>query len=115
MDASVANRMQVKRSARTSQPVRCNLRSTASVTSQYRAFDRTRHPPVWQLPDRGIPMRHLEDDNWLTEELAAASPSAVGSARDDCHFGFANGLCLSIVDAVNFSSHGRHYPSARNA
>ena len=67
-------------------------------------------------------MRHLEDDNRLTEGLAAASPgraqarpSAVGSARDDSHFGFANGLCLSIVDAVNFSSHGRHYPSARNA
>src|SRR5439155_14485064 len=103
------------------QAIRAHVATGLLQFAQHRichiAISRVRsHPssPVWQLPDRGIPMRHLEDDNWLTEELAAASPSAVGSARDDCHFGFANGLCLSIVDAVNFSSHGRHYPSARN-
>src|SRR6478672_5486875 len=55
MDASVANRMRVKRSVRTSQPVRCNLRRSASVTLQYRAFNCTRHPER----SRGIPWRDL--------------------------------------------------------
>src|SRR5438874_4473175 len=58
MDASVANRMRVKRSVRTSQPVRCNLRRSTSVTLQYRAFNCTRHPER----SRGIPWRDLYDN-----------------------------------------------------
>src|SRR5437773_285802 len=124
MDASVPNRMRVKRSARTSQPVCCTLCRATSVTLQYRAFDCPRHPRVRQLPDRGIPMRNLEDDDRLTEGHASACPGRAEARPSVIRTVWHDGrifltLCkraLSFnIDAVNFSLHGRDDPSTRNA
>src|SRR5207237_3413798 len=116
MDASVANRMLVKRSVRTSQPVRCNLRRSASVTLQYRAFNCTRHPEsrfcgnrntgLWPVRPAGLP---LTQSSWQRNRTLQRSMTPLGAqvadlcSRNDSDFGFANALCLSIVDAVHFS------------
>src|SRR6266481_6301193 len=117
MDASVANRMRVKRSVRTSQPVRCSLRRSASVTLQYRAFNRTRHPEsrscgtgTWAF---GLCAQRvcnpLTQSSWQRNPTLQRSMTPLDAqvadlcSRDDSDFGFANWLCLSIVDAVHFS------------
>src|SRR6266536_6466015 len=74
MDASVANRMRVKRSARTSQPVRCNLCRAASVTLQYRAFDCPRHPESGSCRIEGSRRVTLKITDRVTEGHASACP-----------------------------------------
>src|SRR5438552_15466007 len=95
MDASVANRMRVKRSVRTSQPVRCNLRIAASVTLQYRAFNCARHPEC----SRGIPWRDLYDNSTSTliRNLQGDVAGSLGCTRGDGRGGYFNTLQTPLV------------------
>src|SRR4029077_6576279 len=77
-----------------------------------------RNTGLWPVRPAGLqPADSIKQRNPTLERSITPLGAQVADlcSRDDSDFGFANWLCLSIVDAVNFSSHGRHYPSARNA